>query len=190
MIAAVFGALLELTYPYNWEQIDGVTPEVAAAAADTLYWDAVAESCGVIEGIGYQQDVFHRFATVNAGTVTRNNATFLTYNYNMVSDTTAGREFLQPMTLPPGDYKYRGLYAKYASAGNTEIRLHHTTGHITLVAALDQFGLFNAEFEYSTTFTLTDPTVYEIMVRNTGSKNASSSGFSVNWTSHHFERTG
>jgi microcystin-dependent protein len=36
-IAAVSGALLELTYPWNWEQFGSITPDEAAQAASELY---------------------------------------------------------------------------------------------------------------------------------------------------------
>lgn len=49
IIAAVYGAILELTYPHNWEQFGTVTPEAMASAMAEMFTslvDASEGACG------------------------------------------------------------------------------------------------------------------------------------------------
>ena len=109
----------------------------------------------------------------------------------MQTDTTASRMMTDSLYLSAGTWEYRGLYAKSSDAGINFVTLTPVAGgFINLVDNLDQFGLFNAEALATTTFELDEPGLFTLQTKNTGSKNASSSGYRVNWTSHHFWRTG
>lgn len=44
--ASVNGAISELIFPSNWEQVGAVTPAEMAAAMDTMFWDYVVSECG------------------------------------------------------------------------------------------------------------------------------------------------
>lgn len=44
--AAVNGAISELIYPSNWEQVGAITPAQMAAAMDDMFWAYVQSECG------------------------------------------------------------------------------------------------------------------------------------------------
>lgn len=75
--ASVLGAISELIYASNWEQVGAVTPVQMASAMDAMFWAFVESECGVTA----QVDSFdHRVATnTNGGTITANTPTDITF---------------------------------------------------------------------------------------------------------------
>lgn len=51
-IQAVTGALLELTYPYNWEQYGAATPDEVAALFQTMLFEYLESECEVAAPVG------------------------------------------------------------------------------------------------------------------------------------------
>lgn len=70
------GALLELTYAFNWEKIDGVTPEAAAAVMQDLFDRAVQDEACMIGAI-----IPYVTASAPDGTLPCDGATHLRVDY-------------------------------------------------------------------------------------------------------------
>ena len=186
----LIAAITLLSTPDVWSDFDTWSDEIDALLADAQEAVLDTEIPPPVTLIT-RADIWNRFSAISGGTLTRTLNNFMTFGYVMQSDTTASRMMTDVVYLSSGTWEYRGLYAKSSDAGINFVTLTPVAGgFINLVDNLDQFGLFNAEFLATTTFELDEPGLFTLQTKNTGSKNASSSGYRVNWTSHHFWRTG
>lgn len=68
--ASVNGALSELIYPSNWEQVGAVTPVDMAAAMDTMFWDYAVSVCEVATVVDFAIYRHQENQNVGGGTVT------------------------------------------------------------------------------------------------------------------------
>lgn len=75
-LAAVNGALLELTYPWNWEQFGALTPDETAELFFTMYED-YRESRGCVLGTVFA----HALGTAPLGALSCDGATYLRVDY-------------------------------------------------------------------------------------------------------------
>jgi hypothetical protein len=136
-------------------------------------------------------DLWTRYATVSAGALT----TFLTalqpFGYFMQTDATANRSMISRAYFPAGNYNYTGLYAKTNDAGIHDLALFNDAGtHVYQITTnIDQYGATSANFALTATFNVANAGYHTLRVRNQGYKNVLSSGYKINWTSHHVERT-
>jgi hypothetical protein len=185
------GLLALPSYLENYQDPESAQAEGVAAVWRDAYIQTDWEGCIVPEIAEHRADVFSRFSVVSAGTLTRTAAAFMAFGYVMQTDAANARQTTDLVYLSAGTWQYRGLYAKSTDAGITEVDLLPPTGGtINVIINLDQFGLFNAEFLATATLTIPADGLYTLRTANFTSKNPSSSGLRVNWTSHHFWRTG
>lgn len=77
-LAAVNGAVSELLKPYNWQQTDGITPEDAADAAATMFYEYLQECSGMEIGMLVPTIVY---APVPAGMLRMDGGTYDEVDY-------------------------------------------------------------------------------------------------------------
>lgn len=178
-------------YQTNYQDPESAQAEGVAAVWRDAYILTDWEGCIVPEIAEHRADVFSRFSTVSAGPFIKTAAAFMWIPWVMQTDAANSRQTTDLVYLSAGTWQYRGLYAKSQDAGITEVDLLPASGGtINVLINLDQFGLFNAEFVATATLTIPTSQMHTLRCANFGSKNAGSSGVRVNWTSHHFWRTG
>lgn len=178
-------------YQTNYQDPESAQAEGVAAVWRDAYILTDWEGCPGAIAMGVRQaDVWTRFAQVSGGTLTKQNADYMTWRYYMLTDTTANRNLLQYVYLFPGEWQYRALYSKTTSSGIWYSKLQGVDTAQFLAFALDMYGLANAEHEISTSFTWTETGLVEFSQYNLGAKNAASAGYQAGWLSHHFWWTG
>lgn len=122
-------------------------------------------------------------------------ASFIPFGYAMQSGTgspsASGEAAYNSVYLPAGNYSYTGVYAKTVNSGIIDVQLRNASGSTlitTIVDNLDLYGLFNAMYTVTASFTVASDGNYRIDVRKFNSKNPSSGGYQFSWTSHHIRR--
>lgn len=182
--ASVLGAISELIYPSNWEQVGAVTPQEISAAMDNMFWAFVESECQNVS-----VDIFsdQRAIDVDGGTITANTDTvapFQTaYPDNAGIVTLASNQFI----VPAGLYEYDIWHVVRGDAGFGAICwLYNATGasllheglHVTPVANDDAIlrcvGLLNLGTQQN----------IEFRVRSTDTLATTGLGLARNVTGH------
>lgn len=189
--ALLAGLIVSASDVNNYADPSSAAADGLAAVWDQAYSEIMWNACPVPEDVMLNIDLFCCNGSVNAGTPTYSANAVLPFGYSLFSDTTASRYISNPVWLKSGDYAYSGWYAKNTSSGNAQIKLYKAGVFIgNLITGIDQYAaVFGGRFSATTTFTVGTDDFYEIRSANDGTKNGSSSGFSVNWTSHHLRQT-
>lgn len=104
--AVVSGALMELTFAYNWQQIDGMTPETAAVVAQEILFSWLDGA----EVIGVQTIIAARIepSGTAGGSTAANSWNQHALNTILVDDTELAVLDSGGLIVPPGDYVVAG----------------------------------------------------------------------------------
>lgn len=131
-------------------------------------------------------------AVVSGGTLTYTTRAELPFGFTMFSDTTINRYITaQSYWLKAGTYSYSGWYTKNTSSGIVSVSIGNAGGSINVGSgSVDQYAAaFGGRFQLTdSAVVIPDDDFYNFEVRNKGLKNASSTGYSVNWCSHHLRQ--
>lgn len=127
----------------------------------------------------------------SGGTLTFTSRPELPFAHTMFTDTTANRYITNTIWLKAGTYAYIGWYTKNTSSGIIDLEIWNASGYVLDISSnIDQYAnALGGRFSISTSFTITTDGFYTILPFNHGTKNALSSAFSVNWSSHHIRQT-
>lgn len=191
-IMAVNGALLELTYEWNWEQFGTVTPEAAADAMRLMYFNWIESTLPMDFPV---IDLWAYLATINLGVWTYTASANVPFGYYMQSTTTLPGidpyEARNQVPLPGGTYTYTGTYVRTTAGGIIDVNLYKTGGSAPLVVIVnnrDTYGAFAFQV-VTASFVVPQDGIYDVAVTTTGTKNGSSSGYGFAWVAHNLRRT-
>lgn len=178
-MAAFYGAMLELTYPYNWEQFGVLTPDEMARAFFDVF-DILTESvCVEPETVIYPQhfDINCLLAKVVAGNgLLRTISTTQFFQYTMEQSpfTAAGNKMSFPFYCAAGQYDIFILAHMANNCGNFRsfvdgVNVNQDQGGYNSTA------IANVRFALSSVDILTDGT--HLLELEVNSKSASSSAY-------------
>lgn len=141
-------------------------------------------------GMVSQFDVWARLMSPNGGVWTSTDTTFMYFSHCMLSPSphnVIGRQLSALIYFTPGDYEATILYPKTTSSGISELTITVPgSGIVDFIITVNQNGLFNAEFEATGTFTITDAGYYQLVFGNGGS--TTSGSYQVGLGSIHIKR--
>lgn len=182
------GLISKLANPAFWDGSEA-DRDYRAYLWEVAYEQTDWQDC--IENSMIDLDVWFVNGSVSGGVQTYSAQAAQPFGYTVFTDTTANRYITMPTYfLKAGGYTVDLWYIKNTSSGIVELIITDPSGVVdTAFSGLDQYATpLAVRFSRTGSFDIPADGLYSFVLRNVGSKNAASSGYSVNGTSLHIRQ--